>query len=249
MSGAWEAVAEQWVAWARKPGHDSYWRFHRAAFFGLVPPPGRMTIDIGCGEGRVARDLKALGHEVVAVDASPTMVRFAREADPSMRVLVADAAHLPLEDRSADVAIAFMSFQDVDDMPGAVREASRVLKPDGVLCMAIVHPINSGGHFDGPDPNARFVIGDSYFAPHRYVDTLERDGLPMTFTSRHWPLQSYLAALFDAGFVVDALKEVTVDKLSAAELPGRTGGRASPSSSISGRASGRLTESGSRCRR
>jgi hypothetical protein len=38
--------------------------------------------------------------------------------------------------------------------------------------------------------------------------------------SCHWPLQSYLAALFDAGFVVDALKEVTVDKLSGAGLPG-----------------------------
>jgi SAM-dependent methyltransferase len=217
LSDAWEAVAAEWAVWARKPGHDTYWRFHRAAFFELLPPPGRMTIDIGCGEGRVARDLKALGHKVVAVDASPTMVRFAHDADPSMTVLVADAAQLPFEDGVADLAIAFMSFQDVDDMPGAVHEASRVLADDGVLCLAIVHPINAAGHFEGPDPTARFVIDGSYFEPHRYLDNIERDGLRMTFTSRHWPLQSYFAALHDAGFGVEALKEVTVDQSSGAE--------------------------------
>jgi ubiquinone/menaquinone biosynthesis C-methylase UbiE len=217
VSHAWEKVAEQWAAWARKPGHDSYWRFHRDAFFDLLPVPGRMTIDIGCGEGRVARDLKARGHNVVAIDVSPTMVRFAREADPSMTVLIADAAQLPFEDGAADLAVAFMSFQDVDDMPGAVREASRVLVDGGVLCLAVVHPINAAGNFEGPDPEARFVIAGSYFEPHRYVDHIERDGLPMTFTSWHWPLQSYFAALHDAGFIVEILKEVTVDKPSDAD--------------------------------
>lgn len=216
-SRAWEEVAEQWAAWARKPGHDSYWIFHREAFFSLLPAPGRLTIDIGCGEGRVARDLMALGHRVAAIDASPTMVRFARDADPSMTVLVADAAHLPFEDGAADLAIAFMSFQDVDDMPGAVHEAARVLARGGVLCLAVVHPINSAGHFEGADPTARFVIDGTYLDPHRYVESIERDGLPMTFTSWHWPLQSYFAALHEAGFTLDALKEVTVKKPSAAE--------------------------------
>jgi SAM-dependent methyltransferase len=210
LSHAWETAAGQWAAWARKPGHDSYWRFHRTAFFDLLPAPGRMTIDLGCGEGRVARDLKALGHNVVAVDVSPTMVRFARDADPAMTVLVADAAHLPLADGVADLALAFMSLHDVDDMPGAVREASRVLAEDGVLCIAIVHPINSAGHFEGHDSSAPFVIDGSYLEPHRYVDRIERDGLPMSFSSRHWPLQSYFMALRHAGFTVEALKEVTV---------------------------------------
>ena len=102
-------------------------------------------------------------------------------------------------------------------MPRAVHEAGRVLADGGVLCLAIVHPINSAGHFEGPDPKARFVIEDSYLEPHQYVESIERDGLPMTFTSRHWPLQSYFAALHDAGFTVDALKEVTVNKPSAAD--------------------------------
>ena len=52
LGDSWDREAENWVRWARKPGHDSYWRFHRDAFFRLVPPPGRLTLDIGCGEGR-----------------------------------------------------------------------------------------------------------------------------------------------------------------------------------------------------
>jgi SAM-dependent methyltransferase len=221
LSEAWEAVAGEWSAWARKPGHDSYWRFHKQPFFDLLPAPGRLTIDLGCGEGRVARDLKAIGHNVIAVDASPTMVRFAREADPSMKVIIADAARLPLEDGLADLAVAFMSLHDVDDMAGAVREAARVLCDRGILCVAIVHPINSAGHFESRETNARFVIEGSYLERRRYQESIERDGLLMTFTSRHRPLQEYIGALEHAGFLIETLRELTVDAASVAQRADR----------------------------
>src|SRR3954468_19061006 len=82
MRTAWEANAEEWVAWARKPGHDSYWQFHRDVFRNLLPPPAGRAVDVGCGEGRLPRDLKSWGYDVVGVDGSPTMIRYAREADP-----------------------------------------------------------------------------------------------------------------------------------------------------------------------
>ena len=34
----WTAVAPEWITWARVPGHDSYWRFHRDRFLDLLPP-------------------------------------------------------------------------------------------------------------------------------------------------------------------------------------------------------------------
>ncbi|HEX9350158.1 MAG TPA: hypothetical protein VF877_02675 [Gaiellaceae bacterium] len=34
-----ERNAEDWIRWAREPGHDSYCRFHRDRFFELVPTP------------------------------------------------------------------------------------------------------------------------------------------------------------------------------------------------------------------
>jgi SAM-dependent methyltransferase len=210
LSDAWDEQAKAWAAWARKPGFDSYWRFHRDAFLRILPDPGVLTLDIGCGEGRLARDLAARGHSVIAVDVSPQMVRLAHEAAPGMDVRVADAAHLPFPDASADLAIAFMSYQDVDDMPAAMREARRVLTPDGRFCMAIVHPINSAGQFASTGDDADFILEGSYFETRRYVDEVEREGLRMTFHSMHAPLETYSRALENAGLVIEAIREVTM---------------------------------------
>ncbi|MEX0674772.1 MAG: class I SAM-dependent methyltransferase [Gaiellaceae bacterium] len=153
LASAWEEHARAWIAWARMPGHDSYWRFHRDAFLELLPPPGRRTLDLGCGEGRLARDLAAAGYRVTGVDASPTLVAAAREADPGFDVQMADAAALPFADGAFDLVVAFMTLQDVGDLAGALRECARVLEPEGRVCLAIVHPLNSAGTFarDGDD--------------------------------------------------------------------------------------------------
>jgi len=113
-----EAEAANWIAWARKPGHDSYWRFHRDAFLPTLPPPPRRVVDVGCGEGRLPRDLKRLGYDVIGVDGSAALITAAREADPDGRYEVADGAALPLPGGSADLVTAFMSLHDMDDLDG-----------------------------------------------------------------------------------------------------------------------------------
>jgi SAM-dependent methyltransferase len=205
---AWEAHADEWTEWARRPGHDSYWQFHRDAFLALVPAPGRLTLDVGCGEGRVARDLAALGHRVLALDPTPTLSRRAAEAGGGLLgVLRADGAHLPVSDGAADVIVAFMSLQDMDDMPGAVCEFGRALEPGGRLCMAVEHPINSAGAFTSRDPYAEFAIPGDYFERTRAALTAVRGGLTMTFDSRHWALEDYFAALEGAGLLTETLTE------------------------------------------
>lgn len=216
---AWEASARQWLAWVRAPGHDTYGRFHRRQFLELVPPPGRLTVDIGCGEGRLARDLKALGHTVVGIDSSRTLIAAARDADPAIPFHVAEASALPVGTEAADLAVAFMSLHDIDDMAGAVREAGRVVRRSGCLCLAIVHPINSAGGFETSAPESPFVVTSSYFDPRRYTAAESRRGLTMTFSGMHRPLEAYFGALEQAGFLVETVREPTVPE-SAVSDPG-----------------------------
>jgi SAM-dependent methyltransferase len=207
LRAEWERVADFWISWARAPGHDSYWRFHRDQFLELVPAAGRRTLDLGCGEGRFSRDLRALGHDVVAVDASPTLVAAARAAAPEIAMLRADAAALPFAASAFDLVIAFMSLQDVDDMERAVAESARVLEPGGRLCLAVVHPFQSAGKFTADDDDAPFVVGGSYLDERHVLDEIERDGIRMTFAGRHRPIERYARALEDAGFVIERLRE------------------------------------------
>jgi ubiquinone/menaquinone biosynthesis C-methylase UbiE len=199
LSEHWERHAADWTRWAREPEHDSYWRFHRERFFELLPPPGRLTLDVGCGEGRLARDLRQRDHRVRAFNVSPALVEVAQAADPLLGVSQADAAALPVDDGGSDLVVSFMVLMNVDDLAGVVREAARVLEPCGRFCIAITHPINTAGDFETKEPDSAFVISESYFEPRRRDLRAERGGLTMPFVDLHRPLQDYGAALERAG--------------------------------------------------
>jgi SAM-dependent methyltransferase len=196
----WEAEARAWARWVRTPGHDEWhWRLNWPAFLELLPRPGRLSLDLGCGEGRGATALRERGHRVVGVDAAPTMVELARRTGAYEEVHLADAAALPLDDGAVDLVVAYMSLHDIEDLAGTLREAARVLEPGGRLCAAIVHPLASahvGSEAETP-----------YFEPGRYTDVIERDGIEMAFHGIHRPLEAYFAATCDAGFVVERLRE------------------------------------------
>jgi SAM-dependent methyltransferase len=208
VSTGWEDRAESFIAWARTPNHDAYWLF-RDSFFELLPPPGRATLEIGCGEGRVCRDLRERGHRVTGLDAAPTLVAAAAEADPESEYVVGAAEHLPFADRSFGLVVAYNSLMDVEDMPRAVGEAARVLDGGGRFCVCVTHPFRDAGAFDSREAGAPFVVADSYFEEGSYEFTAERGGLTFRFTSRTYPLRSYMRAFEDAGLLVEALREPT----------------------------------------
>ncbi len=94
-------------------------------------------------------------------------------------LVCSDAAALPWDDQAFDLAIAYMSLQDVDDLPGVLAEIARVLEPGGRLCLAIVHPLNR-------PPEALADL----FEEHRLAEEFEPDGLRMTFESIDRPLEA-----------------------------------------------------------
>ncbi|OEV04640.1 class I SAM-dependent DNA methyltransferase [Streptomyces oceani] len=209
VTQAWDQRAGEWTAWARTPGQDvSFTQLNWPAFARMLPTPGRLTLDLGCGEGRVGRILAPAGHRLVGLDSSSTMAAHAREAGGYERVLESNAAAIPLDDRSVDLVVAFMSLHDMDDPAGAIDESARVLVPGGELCVALVHPLNR--------PEAHLA----HYFEHRHIrEIVESNGLTMTFEATDRPLEYYTAALEEAGFVIESLREPRAERATVEAEP------------------------------
>jgi SAM-dependent methyltransferase len=206
--GHWEKQASNWAAWARTPNFDAYWEYS-PTFFELVPGPGRRTLEVGCGEGRVTRDLVKRGHRVTGCDSTFELLKLASDADKTSGYLRSDAAALPFRDGSFDLIVFYNSLMDIDDMESSVREAARVLAPGGKMCACVTHPIPDAGKFESSEDDARFVISGTYLGDRRWIDIIpmERDGLQMEFAGWAYPLEGYLRVLEAAGFVIEAVRE------------------------------------------
>ena len=217
MTEGWEDRAADWVRFARTEGHDAYWRY-RDRFFELLPPPAEQALEVGCGEGRVCRDLRARGYAVTGLDASTALVAAAREADPTGSYLVGAAEELPFEASTFELVVTYNSLMDVADMPSAVREIARVLVPGGRFCACVLHPIADAGRFEPAADGWVFVISEPYLAERDYEIVSDRDGIRFTFRSRRYPLEAYARALEQAGLLIESLREPVV---SAPERVGK----------------------------
>lgn len=202
VSQEWAAQAEAWARLARTPGLDvDFSEFNWPAFATMLPAPGRATLDLGCGEGRVGALLRGSGHDITGVDTAPVLADLARATGAYREVIVADAARLPFARASFDLVVAFMSLQDMDDAADAVREVARVLRDGGALAAAVVHPVASAhlGRDNG--------LQRSYFDVQRTRSALQFPGIAFTFHQVHRPLEDWLALVLDAGLQLRAVRE------------------------------------------
>jgi len=120
----------------------------------LNPQPGETIIDCAGGTGDIARRVARMARraqlrrggpdaKVVIVDYNAEMIAAGREkgTEPEIAWAVGDAQRLPLPDACAEGYVIAFGIRNVTDVPAALREARRVLKPGGrFLCLEFSRP-------------------------------------------------------------------------------------------------------------
>jgi len=91
---------------------------------------GKRVADVGCGKGRFARIVKDRNPRasVIALDLAEAMLR---PISPEIERVAASMTALPLATEAFDGAYATESLEHAVDIPGAVAELARIVKPGG----------------------------------------------------------------------------------------------------------------------
>ena len=154
-------------------------------------PAGR-ALDVATGTGRIADELVRLGHRVIAMDLSESMLSVRRSGRGSPRTVVGDFTRLPFAEGSADLIVCGLALSHVNDLAPVFDGFGRIVAPGGAVVTSDIHPMaaSTGGHafFKRPDGTR---------------------GVTRNYT--HWP-SAYVTAAVSAGLVVRRCAEVFVDE-------------------------------------
>lgn len=118
----------------------------------LLDIKGNRILDVGCGEGRFTRFLAQAGATVTGLDVRQAVLDRAAARSKKEGVTVewiqGRAEAMPFEDESFDIVVFSNSLHHVapELMEGAIREAARVLAPNGTLY--VMEPIAAGPYFE-----------------------------------------------------------------------------------------------------
>ncbi len=93
------------------------------------------VLELGCGAGRLLRYYHAKGIRIVGVDNVAPVITKLKACDPQLRVVHADARILPFETGRFTTVLCFGVYHSLEhDVPAAISETFRVLRPGGRLC-------------------------------------------------------------------------------------------------------------------
>jgi len=170
----------------------------------------RRVLDVGCGEGQVARLAFAGGATtVVGVDPTAAQVDEAHLRGGGPSYARAGAAGLPFRDASFDAAVACLVFEHITDVDGAIAEVARVLEPGGRFLFFLNHPLlqtPSSGWIDDQmlDPPEQYWRIGPYLVEDETIEEVEK-GVFIPFI--HRPLSRYVNALATVGLLVERMEE------------------------------------------
>jgi SAM-dependent methyltransferase len=205
--GAWETHAGWWQR-EFTDGADPEYEEQILPLVDRYLASGRRVLDVGCGEGQVARRVAALGAErVVGADPTDGQLSVAREraGGPAYARALADA--LPFGDSTFDAVVVCLVLEHVDPFEPAVAELARVLEPAGRLILFLNHPLLQAPGSGWIDDH---ILGEQYWRVGPYLpDDVSSEevaaGVELPFV--HRPLYRYVNELACRGLLLEHMDE------------------------------------------
>jgi SAM-dependent methyltransferase len=168
------------------------------------------VLDIGCGEGQIARVAQRAGAQfVLGVDPTVAQLHEASRRAGGPRYARAEASALPCADASFDAAVACLVFEHIVDVDSAIAEVGRVLGPGGRFLFFLNHPLlqtPGSGWIDDHilDPPEQYWRIGPYLVESIEIEEIAKDvHLPYV----HRPLSRYVNALSAAGLFIRQMHE------------------------------------------
>jgi ubiquinone/menaquinone biosynthesis C-methylase UbiE len=176
-------------------------------------PPGSRALEVGCGTGAVCRALvESRRFQVTGIDLSPVFVARARELGkhlPGLAFIRGDGRSLSLADESFDLVVFHTTLCHMPDPELALREAHRVLRPDGWIAVFEGDYTTTSvaiAEFDPLQPLVDAMVTNFVHDPwltRRLAKTLETAGFHLLSLRSHGYTQTdepdYMLTLIDRG--------------------------------------------------
>ena len=145
----------------------------------LADAEGGPILDLGAGTGRVAADLAAGGHEVIALDREPDLLEALSDRAPTVRTVAADARDFDLGARFALVIAPMQLVQIIGGPAGRAAMLERVhahLTQDGLFAAALARALDAVPEGGASPPLPDMLERDGWVFSSTPVAVEERNG-------------------------------------------------------------------------
>jgi len=203
----WEAHAGWWQA-GFTDGADPEYEEQILPLAAAHLAGARRVLDVGTGEGQVAR-LAATGGATTVVGVDPTWAQLttARQRGSGPAYARAEAARLPFADSAFDAVVACLVFEHIEAPDEAIAEVARVLAPGGRFLFLLNHPLlqtPGSGWIDDHILEEQYWRIGPYLTEHSTLEEVEKD---VFIPFIHRPLSRYVNAMAEAGLLVTRMDE------------------------------------------
>ena len=166
------------------------------------------VLDIGCGEGQIARLAAYVGAStVVGLDPTWAQLSVARRRGGSPAYCRGIADTLPFPSRSFDAVVACLVFEHIEAVDEALADVGRVLKPGGRFLFFLNHPLlqtPGSGWIDDRILDEQYWRIGPYLVEESGLEEMDKD-IFIPFV--HRPLSRYVNAMSAAGLLIERMEE------------------------------------------